>query len=344
MTRIIYGAGKYGQRLHEHFKTLGVKADFFAQTAEPVDRTLDGIPVISFEDMLRLDGDLIICMAIKDRAVSAEIADKIKQATIIRGELTVYDYVSFLDEQPILSSVTSKDGPRQCNICGNRFQNFKPSGIEEEVFTEHHVIGGGHRDNSVCPCCRAIDRERWQYHVLKEVLGIGKMTGRILHFAPEQHIRKLIRSNPNIDYYTGDIVPGRAMHVADITDLGQFADGAFDLVICNHVMEHIPDEAKAVAEIKRVLKNEGKWVFSFPICTDIAETYEDASITDPEGRLREYGQKDHVRLYGRDYLRRFEFYGLKITEYRPKDYFGKDDIARLGFIEDDVIMVAEKSV
>ncbi len=179
--------------------------------------------------------------------------------------------------------------------------------------------------------------------MLKEVLGIGKMTGRILHFAPEKHIRKLIRSNPNIDYYTGDIVPGRAMHVADITDLGQFSDGTFDLVICNHVMEHIPDEAKAVAEIKRVLKNGGgEWVFSFPICTDIAETYEDASITDPEGRLREYGQKDHVRLYGRDYRKRFEAYGLTITQYRPMDCFGKDDIERFGFIEDEVILVAGK--
>ncbi len=85
MTTIIYGAGKYGQRLHEHFKTLGVKADFFAQTAEPVDRTLDGIPVISFEDMLRLDGDFVICMAIKDRAVSVDVADKIRKATFVRG-------------------------------------------------------------------------------------------------------------------------------------------------------------------------------------------------------------------------------------------------------------------
>lgn len=84
MTRIIYGAGKYGQRLHEHFKTQGVKADFFAQTAEPVDRALDGIPVISFEDMLRLDGDLIICMAIKDRATAVDVADKIRKATIVR--------------------------------------------------------------------------------------------------------------------------------------------------------------------------------------------------------------------------------------------------------------------
>lgn len=238
--------------------------------------------------------------------------------------------------------MTSKDGPRQCNICGNSFDSFGPSGIKTGLFYERHVIGGGWRQNSTCPCCRAIDRERWQYHVLKEMLGIGGISGRVLHFAPEQDIRKMIRSNPNIDYYTVDIVPGRAMHVADITDLGQFADGAFDLVICNHVMEHIPDEAKAVAEIRRVLKDNGKWMFSFPICTDIAETYEDASITDPEGRLREYGQKDHVRLYGRDYRKRFEAYGLAITQYRPMDCFSKDDIERFGFIEDDVILVAGK--
>ncbi len=177
---------------------------------------------------------------------------------------------------------------------------------------------------------------------MNQILGIRHVSGRILHFAPEYHIKKLIMSNINIDYYTGDIVPGRAMHVTDITNLIQFPDKTFDLVICNHVMEHIPDEAKAVDEIKRVLKDNGKWVFSFPICTDIELTYEDKSITSPDDRLREYGQKDHVRLYGRDYKRRFEAYGLKITEYSPKNYFSKDDIDRFGFIEDDVIMVAEK--
>ena len=343
MKTIIYGAGKYGRRLYGNFKTLGIGVDAFAQTKEPKDRTLDGIPVMSLDEMLRLDGDISVCMAIKDAVASAEAVKSISQATLGRGGLTVYDFSRFIDENPIVYETNHGNGQNQCNICGGSFDEFKPAGIKADIFKKWHIIGGGWRQGCVCPVCGAEDRERWQNHVLKEALGIGRMLGRILHFAPEPHIKKLIRSNPNIDYYTGDIVPGRAMHVTDITDLRQFSNSTFDLVICNHVMEHIPNEQKAVLEVKRVLKDDGKWMLSFPICTDIEETYEDESIDTPEKRFKAYGQKDHVRLYGRDYRKRFEAYGLKIIEYSPKEYFTKTDIEKFGFITDDVIMVAAKN-
>ena len=230
----------------------------------------------------------------------------------------------------------------ECNVCGCRFDNFIPGGVKTDSFAKYHVIGGGFRENYKCPFCDAIDRERFLHYVMKVRLNISEASGRVLHFAPEACIKQLIQSNAKIDYYTGDIVPKKAMHITDITDMQRYGDEAFDYVICNHVMEHILDEKRAMTEIKRVLKRGGKLIFSVPVCMDIDVTYEDETITEPEERLVKYGQKDHVRLYGRDFLERFKSYGLKITKHTPKDSFSSDEIERFGLIEDDVIMVAVK--
>lgn len=166
------------------------------------------------------------------------------------------------------------------------------------------------------------------------------MSGRILHFAPEGAVAEYIKQNDKIDYYTGDIDSGRAMHATDITDI-QYKDNVFDYVISNHIMEHVADEKKAVSEIKRVLKPNGKWIFSFPICTDM-KTYEDPTVISREDRLREFGQQDHVRLYGNDYAERFGDYGLNIHIFSPEKELDRGEIDRFGFIKDDVIMIATK--
>ena len=229
---------------------------------------------------------------------------------------------------------------KECIICGNKVDEFFANGINHKLFTKHHIIGGGYRENCTCPKCGKNDRERWIYYVLKNKLDILNATGRILHFAPESSIKELIMQNKNIDYYTCDIIPGFAMHIVDITDI-QFKNNTFDYVICNHVMEHIPNEKKAVSEIKRILKKNGKWIFSFPICTDM-KTQEDKKVVTKEQRLELYGQEDHVRLYGNDFLKRFKKYGLKIEVFTPNEQLKKSEIEKYGFIEDDIIMVATK--
>lgn len=238
-------------------------------------------------------------------------------------------------------SNTSEKGSKYCIVCGSEVAKFIPFGSIAAVFKEHHVIAAGYRENCVCPVCRCFDRVRFQYYILKNKTNIETMSGRILHIAPEKGLFRLITSNPCIDYYSGDIIPRRAMHFTDITDI-QYKDGVFDYVISNHVLEHIKDEAKAVSEIKRVLKKDGKWIFSFPICTDCT-TIEDESITEPADRLRVFGKSDHVRLYGTDYRGRFEKYGFKITVYSPQNEFNEDEIEKYGFIADDVVMIAEKT-
>lgn len=133
-------------------------------------------------------------------------------------------------------------------------------------------------------------------------------------------------------------MPGRADYQADITNLHQFKDGAFDYVIANHVLEHIPYEAKAFSGLKRVLKKNGRLVISFPICTDML-TYKDSSITSREGRLKAFGQEDHVRLYGTNFKEHIESYGLDVKVYTPQESLTSEEVERYALIPDDVIMI-----
>ncbi len=226
-----------------------------------------------------------------------------------------------------------------CIICGHKVGKFYPGGISEEIFTRHHIIGGGPRDNCTCPYCRSIDRARWQYYVLQHFTEITSAKGiRVLHFAPERPNSKLIRSNPNCTYITADIVTGAADYAADMTNLFQFEDSSFDYVIANHVLEHIPDEAKAFSELKRILKENGKLVISFPVCMDMP-TYEDPAITTEEGRLKAFGQTDHVRLYGSDFREHVESYGLDVKVYQPEAVLSPEAVEKYALIKDDIMMV-----
>lgn len=229
---------------------------------------------------------------------------------------------------------------KDCIICGQKNVVFLPGGFYSELFEKHKMSCGGKRDNCVCPNCYSSDRERWLYYLLMNYTNIETLEGKILHFAPEKTAEEYIRKNPKIDYYSGDVECGRAMHVIDITNI-QFSNELFDYVICNHVLEHIPNVKKAVKELKRVLKRNGELIFSFPICLD-QKTFEDKNIKSKEDRVKYYGQEDHVRLYGTDYKKIFNGYGLDVQIFSPKDLLEKKEIERCGYLENDVIMFARK--
>lgn len=341
--KFIYGAGKYGKLLFQWLLDMGIEIDCFVQTDEPKDNEINGVPVISYKRWIEIGKDgknKIVFIAINNIEAINEIERNIL-STIYSDSIRIYNCRNFINDNLLKKhNNTTKSGLKQCIICGSNVDSFFPGGNKEEIFKHHHIIGGGYRENCICPYCESVDRDRWQYYVLQNKLGVFRASGRILHFAPEAPIQKLIEQNEQIDYYTGDIVPGRAMHVTDITDI-QYRDNTFDYIICNHVMEHIPNEEKAVSEIMRVLKPNGKWIFSFPICTDM-KTYEDKTLISPEQRRKEYGQVDHVRLYGYDFAERFEKYGLKLYIYSPKNEIDDAQIEKFGFIKDDIIIVATK--
>lgn len=334
---VIYGAGKYGIELLRILKNLNYSVDYFIQSKVEKEIQIQGVKVISWNELIKYD-DINILFAIRDKSILSLIKNDVLCKK--RNDIYVYDCIDFIETNQGVKKINSIQGEKECIVCGNKVESFLPGGICADVFKKHHVIGGGYRKKCICPICGASDRERWLLYVLQNIIHINHISGRVLHFAPEMHIISIIKNNINIDYYTGDIIKGRAMHVTDITNM-QYANQSMDYIICNHVLEHIVDIKSAISEIRRVLKDDGMFIFSFQICNDM-NTFEDISISSPEERLKYYGQKDHVRLYGKDFADIYTKYGFDLDICRPKRVLTKEQIERYGFIEDDVIIIAKK--
>lgn len=224
-----------------------------------------------------------------------------------------------------------------CNLCNLKIPFMLDSGIESPVFSKRKIIGGGVRQKCICPICGGNDRERWLKYVLNNQMSFFNKKGIVLHFAPEKQIEKKIRSNKKMIYITADIEAGRADRVEDITHIS-FPDKYFDYIICNHVLEHIKDEKAAFMELKRCIKTDGKVVFSVPICWEI-DTYENDSVKTDEDRLIEYGQKDHVRLYGRDLKSRLEEFGFHAEYYQVQKVLSKEELEIMRLIPEDTIWI-----
>lgn len=142
---------------------------------------------------------------------------------------------------------------------------------------------------------------------------------KVLHFAPEQAFYKLFRKQKNLDYTTTDLFSPLADVKADICNL-PFEDNQYDIILCNHVLEHIPDDTKAMQELYRVLKPGGMAILQIPQDLKRATTFADDSITDQKERAKIFGQYDHVRIYGRDYFDKLRSIGFTVIE---EDYTNK---------------------
>lgn len=220
-----------------------------------------------------------------------------------------------------------------CNICGAQVRYWQYCG--NHVRTKYRIAGNGRRIGC-CPNCFSSDRNRWVYFVLKNYTRMFEDGGAVLHFAPEKQIETQLRKNTRIDYFTADIMEGVADYTVDMTKM-PFGDGRFDYIIANHVLEHIPDEGKAAAELKRCIKREGKIILSFPVSSDTA-TVEIPDLSGEE-RMYYYGQDDHVRLYGRDFKERMEGYGLAVQVFRPHAILAGEMVDRIKVLDDDMVLI-----
>ncbi len=211
--------------------------------------------------------------------------------------------------------------PRHCNICGYRGR-FRAHGIPP-------------RQDAHCPSCHALERHRHQALWIRnnEDALRGK---RILHFAPEGALRKLYRALA-ATYASANIVPGKADLVLNIERIDQ-PDDAWDVVVANHVLEHV-DDRKALAEIRRILSPGGLAIFSFPLATGFAETYENPAIVAPRERALHFGQWDHVRFYGMDAAARIAAAGFAVTTYSAHE----PEVHRHGINRNAVEFVARKT-
>lgn len=230
---------------------------------------------------------------------------------------------------------------RYCPLCGKYSLCFMSFGHKSEVFHEIQIIGGGFRHDCTCPHCRSRDRFRWSWYVLFNYTDMFQKKCSVLHIAPEPQIaNKIRRVYQDIDYITGDLNKHYTDMAVDVTAM-PFPDQRFDFMILNHVLEHVPDEEKAMEEIKRVLKPHGKLCLSVPISPD-RKTFGDPNVTSEQERLRLYGQTDHCRVYGTDAKEHFESFGFRLTQYTPEECAAPEVIEKWGLIPNDIVFVCEK--
>lgn len=188
----------------------------------------------------------------------------------------------------------------------------------EKSFRKFYEFGAKPRPNAMCPGCGSLERHRllWVAFCNLQDKGLIQRGGRLLHVAPEPCLTEKFRQK--YDYLSIDLDGERAMMAMDITAM-TFEDESFDAIVCNHVLEHIPDDKKAMKELYRVLKPRGWASIQVPIKGDI--TQEDLAITDAKERLRLYGQEDHVRYYGRDFTNRLKKAGFNVVRLSKTDLF-----------------------
>lgn len=184
------------------------------------------------------------------------------------------------------------------------------------------------REDALCVHCGALERHRfvWLYFSEKTDLFDGR-TKKVLHVAPERCFEHLLKKQLGDGYVTADLTSPRAMVKMDITDI-QYPDDSFDVIYCSHVLEHVQDDRKAMREFHRVLAKDGWAILLVPITVD--RTLEDPTIIDPSERLRVFGQKDHVRRYGPDFVDRLREAGFTVTVTRVSDLFEPADSIRMG--------------
>ena len=232
-----------------------------------------------------------------------------------------------------------------CTNCGKTYRRFLAQGAKGPLFEKHRISGMGHKKNVRCPNCKANHRVRLLQLFLEHRTDIDERPVRLLHISPHRHIARVLIQKDNIDYVSGALFPDRLPHLptvrVDVTDI-DFGDEEFDMVICNHVLEHVEEDEQAMREIFRVLRPGGFSVLQVPLALDLERTLEDPRVVDPADRKRAYGQKDHVRLYGLDYFDRLEAAGFRVERDNPfaNKWLPDLDQYRLDEVED--VFIAHK--
>jgi SAM-dependent methyltransferase len=214
-----------------------------------------------------------------------------------------------------LKRVLFRGTARCCPMCGSAVRRFLSYGVVR-------------RPEAMCPVCGAMERHRlaWLFLAQHTDLLDGRPK-RLLHFAPEEEFEARFRAAPAVQYLSADLVSPRAMAQADITAL-QFADAAFDMLFCSHVLEHVSDDRKAMTELWRVLAPGGWALFQVPVTAE--RTVEDPTVADPAERQRRFGQWDHVRRYGPDFADRLAAAGFTVQVVTAADLLDAAGQRRLG--------------
>ncbi|WP_117883941.1 class I SAM-dependent methyltransferase [Aureibaculum luteum] len=216
-------------------------------------------------------------------------------------------------------------------IDGKRFRKFLPYGY------------GTQRPNVLSPSTLSLERHRllWLYLQNETNFFEDSKPKKVLHMAPEQCFLKRFRKLKHIELITADLYSPIVDVKADICDL-PFEDDSFDMIFCNHVLEHIIDDKKAMQELYRVLKPGGTGIFQIPQDYSRTTTYEDFTITSPEERAKHFGQYDHVRVYGSDYFDRLKAVGFKVNEVNYSQKLSESEMDKYRLMKGEILPVCTK--
>ncbi len=217
----------------------------------------------------------------------------------------------------------------ECPIINRTYRKFLPYGRLHP------------RDNALCPGSLSLERHRLLWLYLKKETDFFTSDKRFLHVAPEQCFLKPFRNAKNLEYITADIVSPLADVKMDLHDI-PFSENEFDVVMANHVLEHVKDDHKCMTEIQRVLKPGGFAIMQVPIDYSNPKTEEDPNITDPAERERLYWQRDHVRLFGLDYSGKLRAAGFEVKEIKYARDLGEKAIQRYALPSEEVIYFCTK--
>ncbi|MBW7869541.1 MAG: class I SAM-dependent methyltransferase [Flavobacteriia bacterium] len=214
-------------------------------------------------------------------------------------------------------------------IDGRSYREFLPYGYEKQ------------RQNVLSPGTLSLERHRLMWLYLINETGFFKDNLKVLHMAPEQSFYKRFRKLQNLDYTTCDLNSPIADVKADIQNL-PFENNSFDVIFCNHVLEHVADDKKALSELYRVMKPGGWGIFQVPIRYQLDKTFEDPTITDKKERIEKFGQYDHVRVYGMDYYDTLKSAGFEVEKVILSNKLSDEEIKRFALEKNEILPVVRK--
>jgi SAM-dependent methyltransferase len=217
----------------------------------------------------------------------------------------------------------------ECPICSAQLRFFLPFGV-----------GGKLRASAFCPACSSLERDRagWLHLTHNRALRPGL---RLLHVAPEACLEPRLRHVLGDGYVTADLVRDDVDYNVSVEEL-PFPEARFDAVICNHVLEHVTDDRRAMRELYRVLIPGGWALLQVPLEPAREQTLEDPSVTSPAERRRRFGQHDHVRSYGQDYSRRLREAGFEVEPVSVRDEYDTEEIRCFGLVASDTVFFCRR--
>ena len=218
----------------------------------------------------------------------------------------------------------------ECPLCGNEIPMFLPSVSREKFY---------------CPKCGSMDRHRLVWLYLKNYTDIFSRKINLLHFAPEARMYHMLEQCETIEYHPVDLMEGpRVKELVDMCSI-PYPDNTFDVIYNSHVLEHIPDDLKAMSELYRCVKpaSEGGFVLVMvPLFRSLDYTFENEDYDTDELRLKYFGQEDHVRKYGMDIIDRLESVGFEVEEIYCKDFFDENIINNFGLYKFETMFICKK--